>query len=193
MFKGYCQNDRTAWEQGIAAMRRGWEKSSDQPALLFDLIQSEYGFIGFRLAKEEEGLDEEIDRLIGLTEKLDDYEQYRSHAEAFRGALYAIKIGLKPIRALGLGPKSEKALNRALELDPENPYAWVEMGNMRYHAPGLFGGSHAKAILCFQKAVDLFDQNPEQKAHNWQYLHALCWMGLAYEEEDQLAKAKGQL
>ena len=110
-------------------------------------------------------------------------EGYESHGEAIYGALLGIKIGIKPLRAITLGPKSEKALKKALALDGENPIAWVEMGNMRYHAPGIFGGSNTEAIRCYKKAIILFDQQEELRTNNWQYLHALAWLGQAYENE----------
>lgn len=190
IFKAYCTNDRDAWTTGLASLNEAWEAHPEEGKYLFDLIQSEYGYIGYRLSIDEDGVDDDIERLIDLTKELGEFEDYRSHSEAYRGAFFALKIGIKPIRALSLGPKSEKALKRAVEINPNNPQAWVEMGNMRYHAPGLFGGSAAKAIECFSIAIDLYDQDPGLRENNWQYLHAICWMGLAYEVEDDYESAK---
>jgi tetratricopeptide (TPR) repeat protein len=190
VFKGYCTNDKAAWKEGIAAMEEAWKAHPEEGKYLFDLIQSKYGYLGFLLSIEEENVDGEIDRLIRQAERLRRFDDYRSHGEAFRGALLAIKIGSSPLRPLALGPKSEKALKTALELAPDNPQAWVEMGNLRYHAPGIFGGSAKKAITCFEKAVSLYDQYPDLRTNTWQYLHALCWMGLAYEQEDDYKSAK---
>ncbi|MFK7969135.1 MAG: tetratricopeptide repeat protein [Bacteroidia bacterium] len=189
VYQGYCSNDVTQWTGGIGALKTAYASQPEDPQIIFELIRSQYGYIGFRLAMEDEEVESDIDKALALTDVLSTKEGYASSAEAFRGALLALKIGLKPIRALILGPKSEKALKRALELDRSNPVAWVEMGNMKFHAPGIFGGSNEEAIQCFTKAIALFDQNPAQKINNWQYLHSVAWLGKAYERAENFPKA----
>lgn len=190
VFQAYCTNDRNAWNRGISAMEESWENNPEEGEYLFELVRSKYGYIGFLMSIEEKNVESKIDKLIKQAEELGAFEAYRSHSEAFRGALLAIKIGDSPFRALALGPKSEKALKNAIALNPVNPQAWVEMGNLKFHAPGLFGGSASKAIACFEKAVELYDEMPSLRTDNWQYLHALCWMGLAHEQEENYKRAR---
>lgn len=189
VFKGYCGNDRNDWKNGISELNIIHEANPDDGQALFDLIQSQYGYIGYCIAREDDGVDDKIDDTLLEIQKLSGMKGFESHAEALRGAMLAMKIGLKPLRAFGLGPKSEKALKHAVELAPENPLVWVEMGNMKYHAPGLFGGSNTEAITCFKKAIALYNETPELKSDNWQYLHSLAWLGKAYEEEELYGKA----
>lgn len=191
VYAGYCQNNATPWREGLKQLSIRCEANPANARCLFEWVLGEYGFIGFAITAEQTlGMDARIDRALANAALLEKNPEYASSAAAMAGGLIAMKIMIKPIRAIGLGGKSEKALKRGIAIDAQNPVAWVEMGNLKFHAPGIFGGSTEEAIECFEKAISLFDQKPALRNQNWQYLHAFAWLGKAYEETGQKAQAK---
>jgi tetratricopeptide (TPR) repeat protein len=130
------------------------------------------------LGQAEEHLDE-----------LDDFSAYRSYAESLRGAFMAYEIGMNRSKAVWLGPRSMKHINRAVELDPGNPIAWMEKGNAEYHMPRIFGGSYHKAAEYFGKAIRLFESGGYDLQCNWRYLNALAWLAQSYDKAGKPGQA----
>jgi hypothetical protein len=52
----------------------------------------------------------------------------------------------------------ERALGKALKLDPNNPRAHFLMGQTQLHKPALLGGGARKALPSLQRAAALFEQ-----------------------------------
>lgn len=182
----YIQNQGTKWAELL-------DRNFEQAASLgeqFELIEAQYGYIGYCLAKERH---KEADKYIYKTQKqlkgiLKDHPE-NARASALYGALLAMEIGRFPAKAMYLGPRSSSYIEKSKELDPNEPVAWVEQGNFRYHAPGLFGGDKQKALEAFQKAVSLFEARPTRQKNNWMYLHALVWLAKSQEELGQRSRA----
>lgn len=53
------------------------------------------------------------------------------------------------------GPRSTKEAEKAIELDPKNPNAFVARATNYFFAPAAFGGSKEKAIEMLKKAIEL--------------------------------------
>lgn len=191
VYDGYRNNKKSSWEQGIQLLKSEHKNNPDDLQILYELSLAEYGMIGYCLGHEICGnyLNELFDEVEDNLEILLEAKPKSSEYHAMMGALLAMKIGLNPAKAIFLGPKSSKHIYKAVDYDQSNPSAWVELGNMRFHAPGIFGGDMEEAVICFDKAVSLFESQPTKKKNNWLYLHALAWLGQAYEKEDEPQKA----
>ena len=87
-------------------------------------------------------------------------------------------------------PKSIKYINTALELDDKNPKVWMEKGNLTYYIPVFLGGGLDKAIKCHEKAVELFEKNPDNLEYNWVYLLVMTNLGRWYTEDGEIKKAR---
>ncbi|GAB4417740.1 MAG: hypothetical protein OHK0039_28460 [Bacteroidia bacterium] len=189
VFAAYNTSDPQPWRQGIDILTRAYETSKSRDAL-YELALAEYGFIGWCLSSEDcPDLGARLDRTQTYIERLIALEPAAGRGPAMLGALLAMRMGLNPAKAIYLGPRSSSLIAEALEKAPQDPATWVEMGNLRYHAPAIFGGSKTEAVRCFARAVALFDAQPALRRDNWLYLHSLAWLGQAYEATGQRAAA----
>ena len=75
-----------------------------------------------------------------------------------------------PIR----GPASLEAARKAVALDPADPWAWVEIGHVNYYAPPLFGGSAPRAQKAWDRAIALWESQPQGPGKDWGYLQTLA-------------------
>ena len=178
------------WSKGIADQETKYSRSGNNDDL-YVLILSKYGYIGYLISMKREnearGIISSAEKNV---EKLAADKRYEARASALSGALVAMRISLNPLRATYLGMRSFRQIEESLKLDQNEPVAWVEMGNARYHMPSLFGGSYSEAARCFSQAVVLFEKDRALLKCNWHYLHALVWLAKSYESMDNLPKAK---
>ncbi|MDP5169355.1 MAG: tetratricopeptide repeat protein [Bacteroidia bacterium] len=193
VYQAYSRNQPTLWPAAIATLKRLSSQAGNQnPDLLYEWCLAEYGYLGYCIGTKAThiNIDDRLDDLEDALDDLLDLKEDFPPAEAMMGAVIAMQIGMSPATAIYQGPRSSSYISDALEHGPNSPEAWVEKGNMRFHAPALFGGDMKEAIKCFAKAADLFAKNPSIASNNWLYLHALAWLGQAYEKEGQWANAK---
>jgi tetratricopeptide (TPR) repeat protein len=88
------------------------------------------------------------------------------------------KIGIKNLRAPFLGPKSMKNAETALEINPDNFNANIEMGNIWNNMPEVFGGSAEKALKFYKKALKILEsKGSDVLTKNWMYLNLLATIG----------------
>lgn len=189
IFEAYQEGNPQPWRQAIAQLEKK-DNGRNENDRLYELALAKYGLIGYCLATEScQDVDELIDETEGHLDFLLDQDKVLAKTKAMYGALLAMKIGLNPAKAIYLGPRSSSYIDAAVKLNPESPEAWVEMGNMRFHAPSLFGGDLEESITCFEKAVMLFEQGTKTDRTNWLYLHARVWAAQGYEKKGEWEQA----
>ena len=81
------------------------------------------------------------------------------------------------------GPRSEAETNRALQLNPNCPRAYVVLGRRCLYAPRLFGGDVDKAIDFFRKST----------AVDPRYDEGFVWLAIAYRKKGDAAQAQTAL
>ncbi|MCB1044493.1 MAG: hypothetical protein KDC35_16240 [Acidobacteria bacterium] len=105
--------------------------------------------------------------------------------------LYSRRIGLKPLSAMSLFGKMEKARDTARRLSPANPRLLLVQAIYDYHAPKRFGGDREKAHVGFLNAVRAFvKESPsgDSLTPDWGYEDACSWLGISYRDRgDSLA------
>lgn len=191
VYRGYARDQRATWQQGAAQLRDWQQAHPDDPEPLYELCLAEYGLIGFDQAQEADHDNlARIERVEQYLDRLDEMGHRPAAIQALRGGLLGMRITEQPLRAMTLGNQSRRLLERAVEVDPQDPAAWVELGNLRYHAPMLFGGDTQQAIDCYQRAIALFERQPDRRQHNWLYLHALAWVGRSHARLDHTDEAR---
>lgn len=89
-----------------------------------------------------------------------------------------------------LGRTSKSSLDRALELEPENPRIALQRGISFFFTPKTFGGGLLKAEQELKRARELFAREPAGKPWpNWGRVDVLAWLGKAREEAGESAEA----
>ena len=189
IYQAYMTEKMDSWKGLMDQMEQEFSQTSD-PALLYDLLEAEYGYTGWLVSvkrkKEAEELLKSAERHMALLSELglDNARVY-----SLKGAFYGFQIMLEPTRAPKLGRLSMEANEKALNLDPEEPQVWLERANMDYYRPVVFGGSKRRAVPSYEKAVELFELSPGRTRENWVYMNCLAGLGIAYENTRKFSEA----
>jgi tetratricopeptide (TPR) repeat protein len=190
IYRGYISGDMEMYKKGMAEMREAYIKTA-QPCLLFTLTEARYGYIGYLLGKNKkdearpliDSLETDIGRLAVLPE-------YKAETEAFRVALLGFRIGLNPAKAVTLGPKTLKQLEKAIATGSNSPSVWIEKANSESYMPAFAGGSKEKAAESFREALRLYEADPALSAYNWRYLNTIVLLGQTLEKLDDYKGAR---
>lgn len=105
---------------------------------------------------------------------------------------YAHKISVNPLNAVSLRRKYNRAMSRAIELEPDNPRIVLLKGIMDYNIPGILGGDKERAIAGLNRAASIFleeiVENPVMPS--WGHDHAHARLGIAYMDQGELEMAR---
>jgi tetratricopeptide (TPR) repeat protein len=187
VYRAYVSDDTQLWEE---TLNRGAASFSfENEDEIFKLSLGYYGLIGnyIGVGKEEEA-QKLFDFIKPIIEKMLDKNPGSSRFNALRGALYGFEINMNSYKAMYLGPRSMKHINASVEIDPQNPQAWVEKGNMLYYMPDMVGGDKQKGIEYYQKAIKLFEQQNNLE-NCWLYLNTIVVLGQWYFETNAKQKS----
>jgi hypothetical protein len=188
IYQAYISNNMIQWK--LAMDRLNLQQNKDNATLL-ELINYQYGYIGWCMGSDQDDLAETYLDLADLNIAMLEKQKYNlSMLNAYKSAFYGYRIGLSPFQAPFIGPKSMDCAKKAVELDSSNPYGYIQLGNAEFYMPAVFGGSKQLALSYFQKAVTLMEQHPEAIADDWNYLSLLTMVAKSYEQLDKLTMAK---
>lgn len=171
------------WARVVADLEQEFNVSKST-RVEFELLHAQYGLIGFLLSKQDEleaeryiaGAEDHIEHLLQVNPEY-------VEAISIKAAILAYKIAINPLKAFYLGPKSRGLIDRAMRIEPSNPFALIESGNFEHYAPLILGGSTAKAVKFYQMAIDrLLHLNGGEAPKTWWYLNALTQLALAAEK-----------
>lgn len=187
IYKAYISNQMDNWKTVINKMQQETNKSD---ALLLELINYQYGYIGWCIGNNEKKqaktyLKLAEDNLAVLEKKSFD----PSYINAYKSAFYGFSIGLNKLKAPFVGPKSVDAAKLAMQ-DASNPFGFIQYGNAQFYMPPVFGGSKLEAIAHFKQAQSIMEKDPQYLKQNWNYLSLLAMMAEAYTEIKEYDKAE---
>ncbi len=97
-----------------------------------------------------------IDEAIDLLKESIKLNDAAADTYALLTRAYGSKIGLNPMRGMGLGIRSSNAFEKAESLEPENPRVFLIAGISALFTSELFGGIE-KAKEHFLKAASFFE------------------------------------
>lgn len=109
-----------------------------------------------------------------LKDKPNESDYHRVKAELHAMLVRSLGSGMRH------GPALSSALNRSLELDPENPFAHMALGKRYFFAPPMLGRDMKQARAAFERARDL----ASELGDTWLYL------GSYHEEQGEAEAAR---
>jgi tetratricopeptide (TPR) repeat protein len=189
IYTTYLDGRMDLWKRVMEEMEQEYQRSQNTRILL-DLTEAQYGYIGYCLGDKQKKLAK-----VELIKALDHMEILRKNMDpnarmfSLEGALYGFMIRFEPLKVRKYGALSEESNERALELDPTEPQAWMEKANIAFYKPAFAGGSKEEAVTLYEKAVSLYEASEEKLVNNWLYLNCLVGLAMAYEETDKLQDA----
>ncbi len=136
---------------------------------------------------EEEFLDSGVEQLEAAIE----LDPQFAEAHALLGSIYGMKAS-GMLSGIRYGPKSQSAIERAMELAPENPRVFLIDGIGDFYKPSMFGGGVDNAIESFTTAADLFPafEPKSELAPDWGHAEVYAWLGQAYSEQEKYGEAE---
>lgn len=110
-------------------------------------------------------------------------------------AAYAQKITVKPLNAVGLGRKFNRAMNRAQELEPENPRVVLLKAITDYNLPRIVGGNKDRAVDGLLRAASLYETETvgDPVLPSWGHDQAYARLGIAYMDQGDFEGAREAL
>lgn len=188
IYQCFIDDKMDDWKGIIDKMNLQPDKSAD---FLKELINYQIGYIGWCLSVEK---DSQAKKYIEITNQnialLEPTETHSDYVDVYKASIYGFKIGLNPLGAPYYGPKSVSHSRNCMKIAPANPYGYILYGNAQYYLWAFFGGSKSTAISYYKKAEKLMESISEETSQNWNYLSLLTMIAHAYEEMDQIQKAK---
>lgn len=188
IYNFYIDSRMKDWKNVIDQLNNKLGKNND---LLIELVNYQYGYIGWCMGNNR---NDDALLYLKLAENnikiLENSHFQPSMINAYKAALYGYRIGLNNLTAPFIGPKSFDCAKHAVKLDPNNAFAYIQLGNVKFHAPVLMGGSKTEAIIFFLTAKTLMEKNAAQIHGDWNYLSLLVTIAKAYISLEDFVKAK---
>lgn len=187
LYRSFTSGKMDQWEVAMNAFARKTSLSNQQK---LELVSYYYGYIGYSLGvKNRDKAKEYIEKGDAIIDDLiDTYPT--AEAYAFKGAFVGFRIGLNPLKAPFLGPSCSKNVDKALSINPSSAQANIEKANLLYYSPSAFGGDKTEAKRYYNRAIALFERNPELTADNWLYLNLLTTVAQINTDEKKYNDAK---
>ena len=186
-YRGYLTASKAPWEQAIQKIAQ--DASLDETQKLTAITEAQTGLLVYALTNQDEATyDAVADDLEDNLETLLEQDKTDAQSLAKMARLNGATMAFNNWKAMYLGPKNEKLVDKALKADPESPEAWMQRGGSLLFTPAMFGGDVDEAVIAFEKAVQHYEAQPNHTS-NWQYLDALAWLGQAYQKAERPAEA----
>jgi tetratricopeptide (TPR) repeat protein len=176
------RQDRAGLTQSAAALAAAAEKSPNDANAWYRaaIAQSLLAEVAMELGDKpgsqkaaEEGA-RQAEKAIALNPNSADY--YR-----VSGTLYGQTIPANPImNGLMYGRRAKDALDKAVEMDPKSPKAFIAHGVGYYYLPTNFGGGPENAMKDFRQALALDPKSAE----------AFLWIGIAQRKLKKNTEAR---
>lgn len=187
IYDAYVSGDMVKWKNEMISVEfRSNKTNSDK----LDLLNFQHGYIAWCISREKTNEAEEyIDKSEELIEELEKKNYNPSMLFAYKAAIVGFEISISSYKAPFIGSKSLSLAKQAVSADPNNAFAYTQLGNIASHAPEMFGGSKSEALTHYLKALNLMDKQ-NNNINNWNYLHLLATIINTYVELEQYQKAK---
>lgn len=121
-----------------------------------------YASFAYIMISFQEPENEKKDTYLDQAQKFLDQafllDSNESELYLLQGFLYPARINIDPMgRGANYVGEMNKSLDKALELNPENPRVYFLRASMTFHTPEAYGGGAAKALPLFRTASEKFN------------------------------------
>jgi len=181
------EDGRTTLDEATLAAARGiFEECARRDAknarCSYDLGRTDSYIANVRERQRDKKTAQQVlDSAIMNTRRSIDLDDEFADAHALLAELYGRKIGYGGVfTGMRIGPKAEADVQRALELDRNNPRIYIVLGRRQLYAPRVFGGDIEKAIESFRKAT-IVDPH---------YDESFVWLAIAYDKKGDARSAR---
>lgn len=184
IYRAYLTNDMVTWKTTIDAMHVEADKENERE---LELLNYEYGYIGWCIGNNRKSEAKiYLERSLERMERLKKVNHRLPLLQAYESAFLGFQIGLAKLKAPKLGPRSLDAAKQSVAHDEKNALGYIQLGNIDYFMPPLFGGSKERAITHYLSAERLMTPHGQG---DWNYLALLVQIATAYEETRNIAMA----
>ena len=97
--------------------------------------------------------DNYLDKALAYAEKADIAKPKESEVFVLKGMITAIKISVDPKRGMEMGQESSELMKQGNKLNPENPRAYLEMGESAMYIPEQYGGGKKKSQALLETSL----------------------------------------
>jgi tetratricopeptide (TPR) repeat protein len=170
------------WKSIIDKMHGVKQKSAQ---FMLELVNYQYGYIAWCVGNQK---NDEAKKYLALAENylliLEKRNENLSMVNAYKSAFYGYRIGMNKLLATTMGRRSVECANLAIKQNKENPYGYIQSGNIQFYMPPVFGGSKKEALVFYLKALSLMEKDAAGIVENWNYLNLLISIALSYTYVD---------
>ncbi len=188
MYNAYINNNMSVWKSSIIKLE---SKRNKTDAEKLTLIDYEYIYIQHCIKTDK---DKEVEKYIQKIEKIISYLDQKNYKRpilyAYKSAVIGFKISLAPYKAPKLGGESSDFAEKSVKLNNKNYFGYIQLGNIAFYKPSIFGGSKKEALTNYLKAYNLIKDKKSEIAESWNYLNLLAMLAKTYYELDNYQKAK---
>lgn len=188
IYSCYLSSDMAGWRQVLSQMEQSYS-SAKQDWLEMELIRGYYGYIPFAIDQEQK--DQAAAMLTKATNHLESYLKRHprsGEALALKASFCGYAIAISPFKAPVLGPRSLYYLDKALDVEPSNPWVILEKANSLLYIPKMLGGDPAKALELYKKVIPSIEKMGPNTCQ-WNLLNAYVNKASAEIKQKQYAAA----
>ncbi|NGX16576.1 tetratricopeptide repeat protein [Wenzhouxiangella sp. XN24] len=156
-----------------------------EPDRVFIAALADYRLAGMHMMRgDEDNAARRLRQALSIIESESHRVTSDADLMALRGGIEGMLIGTGGfLKGMRLGPRSARAIQFALTLDPSSATAWYMEGVGLYWRPRIFGGSNSLALDALDRAIELFGQSADDPVAGWGLAEAHVWCGeILYKE-----------
>ena len=155
-----------------------------------EMINYYYGYTGYLTGRKQYDLAAPmINKAEKLIHQVLQVSPKNATAFAFKGSFLGFRMAMSRIKTFTLSRESLSDINKAYDLDPHNVQALIDMGNILYYSPRLFGGDKEEALTYYVKGIHILEKNRDTD-QNCVYLNLLTTVALAYDKTGRTEEAR---
>ncbi len=185
-YAAYLTASKTMWERSIA------QAESESGARSFEKAIAMYGLLNNTMAtQDEETFDSNVDKTVDLLKEIMEQNPENGEARAVLSSVYGLVMAYSPMKGMLFGMKSSSLMDDALKLQPKSPLVQKLFGGSKLYTPEMFGGNPEKAVIAFEKSIELFEMTDTNE--NWLYADTFMGLAMAYNKVGKKEEAKAAL
>ena len=176
MYDCYLSQNKQLWKEYVNTA--DWQQMSNSERQR--LLNYEYGYIAYAISCKEKNVERMLNNYLRHLAEMEG-QMPESTRLTYLAAAFSYTISVNKITIWSNGPKTFSYSEKAVQTDPDNPYALTLRGSIFFYCPKTFGGDKSKALDFVQRAENRFRQTGDT-VNNWNYRSAQMIIAQCYEK-----------